>query len=377
MKIRLLLGALLLGCCPALMADPYYSGNSYTPYPPGCVTLLERQAALYGDNAVRFWSGSLWLDAVDKVENPNPYKNLVLVDVDLYRIGCAEPNRSVIMVEFRLPPQKGYPTYPAFVLPAFFLARPDYPIPFELKPEPNGWGHHWLQQTTTREAIGDYTDGWADPSGFVWRYVLDFGLADFGWHQVVEDYNHQFGLEVRNGFPNPLILVPATREILQPNPALPLNGRLTGAWVEEGAADQGFLLSFSNPVPAAGEETGNPEDSELVVFLSWFTFGPQGENLWLAGNARFPQGSTEVSLPIVQVSSGEFMGSRAAERVEVGEIKLSARNCNALELDYDLDAIGLTSGQIRLQRLEALEIAGYPCRDYQSRQQSVFGDPGL
>jgi hypothetical protein len=146
--------------------------------------------------------------------------------------------------------------------------------------------------------------------------------------------------------------------------------------VEAGAADQGFLLSFSNPVPPAGTAVAEPENAELLVFLSWFTFDSQGDMLWLAGEARFPQGSTEVSIPILRVTQGQFLGSQAAERTVMGQVRLKASQCNELEVDYDLSGLDLGAGDLRLQRLHALEIAGYPCRDYQARLDSLWPQPG-
>jgi hypothetical protein len=132
-----------------------------------------------------------------------------------------------------------------------------------------------------------------------------------------------------------------------------------------------FLLSFSNPAPPAGSEAAEPENSELLVFLSWFTFDSQGDMLWLTGSASFPQGATEVTIPIVQVTHGQFLGSQAAERSTVGNVRLRAKQCNALEVEYDLADLDLGDGAMRLQRLDALEIAGYPCRDDEARLTSL------
>jgi hypothetical protein len=63
-------------------------------------------------------------------------------------------------------------------------------------------------------------------------------------------------------------------------------------------------------------------------------------------------------------------GSGADPRVIAGEIHLRARSCDALELDYELAALELGSGSLQLQRLFALETAGYPCRDYEARLAS-------
>jgi hypothetical protein len=375
MGAKILLGLIIACSSPAILANGYFTGNPYSPYPPGCITLPARQIDLYGDNVVRFWSGSMWLEVVHKVQSTDPYKNMGLVYVNMYRVGCAEPNRSVIMAEFTLPPEWADPRNSQLVLPSAGGSAAWDPVPFEFKAEPNGWGQTIEQQAITKQAIGDYTGGWDDARRFTWRYVLDVGPVGKYWSSefLTEYYNGRFWLELFRSDPFGYIgfEVPATQEVLAPNPSLPLNGRMTGTWVEPGAADQGFLLSLSNTVAPAGSAAAHPESSELVVFLTWFTFDARGDALWLAGSARFPQGQSEVTVPLVQVTRGAFLGSEEAERRTVGNLRLTARQCNALEVDYDLADLNLGSGAMHLQRLEALEIAGYPCRDFEAKLTSL------
>ena len=377
------MSVLLLACCCGIgqadPTDPYYLGNPYSPYPPGCITLPTRQIDLYGDNVVRFWGGSMWLEVVHKVQSTDPYANMGLVYINMYRVGCAEPNRSVIVAEFTLPQNWVDLRNSRLVLPSAGGSAAWDPVPFDFRAEPNSWGQTIEQQALTLRAIGDYTGGWDDARRFTWRYVLDVGPVGTYWgsEYLTEYYNSRFWLELYRFAPFGTVgfEVPATQEVLQPNSSLPLNGRLTGTWVEPGAADQGFLLSFGTPVPAAGRTAAAPpEDPELVAFLTWFTFDAGGEALWLAGSARFPQGASEIVVPLVHVTEGEFLGGRAAQRRVVGEVLLSARQCNALDAAYDLAGLDLGSGTMHLQRLEALEIAGYPCRDYPARLTSLSPD---
>jgi len=94
--------------------------------------------------------------------------------------------------------------------------------------------------------------------------------------------------------------------------------------------------------------------------------------LWLTGTARFPQGASDVLIPIVQVEHGTFLGDTPAQRSTVGTAWLRAIHCDLLELDYQLDDLGLGGGTIQLHRLFALETADYPCRDYAGMQASVY-----
>lgn len=371
------IAALSLACCCSLVqADPYYTGNPLSPYPPGCITAPLQQLDLEGENVARFWGGSIWLEVASKVQSPDANRNQGLVYADMYRVGCAEPNRSVILIEFELPREWVDPRNAQIMLPSAGGGWDWYPVPFELRAEANGWGQSIQQAAVTKQAIGDYTGGWNNPRLFTWRYVLDVGPVGEFWTSefLTEYYNSRFWLDLYRSDPlRPAVgvVVPATRDVLEPNAALPLNGRLTGTWVEPGAADQGFLLTFSNPVPPAGSAAAEPENSELLVFLSWYTFDAEGRQLWLVGNARFPQGATEVTVPIVQVANGQFLGSQAAERNIVGQLRLAAKRCDALEVDYDLAELELGAGAMRLQRIGAMEIAGYTCRDYLARLASL------
>ena len=369
MKAKFLCGLVLAGYSLAALSDAYYTGNPYTPYPPGCATLPALQASLYGNNAVRFWSGSLWLETV--------FKNLGQVDLNLYRVACAEPGRSLVVAEFRLPSEWVDPRKSWLVLPSFAFEGPGgfHYVPLQLNAEPNLPGQVPGQRDFTKYAIGDYTGGWYDPRYFTWRYVLDMGSSAAGWGpDVTEMYNEPHGplYVLQNNELLASIDIPATPALLLPNPALPLNGRLSGVWVEDAAADQGLVLSFSTPIPASGPQADAPETADLLVFLSWYTFGANGEDLWLTGAARFAQGSTEVLIPIELVENGQFLGGKAAERSVIGSARLKALACNEIELQYDLADPGLAAGTIQLQRFQALETAGYPCRDYRARQASLF-----
>lgn len=376
----------ILACCWSLVRadrpDPYYVDQALAPYPPGCVTLPARQADLYGENSVLFWSGSLRLELVQKAPG---HPKSGLVEASMYRVGCAEPNRSVIMMEFRLPAEWDDPLHSRLMLPVFTAEGPGgfHNVPFELKAEPSAWGQSPEQQSLTKHALGDYTGGWDNPRLFVWRYILDIAPAGAGWEPLADFYNNAFLLQgYSSGNTDRFFIeVPATRSVIEPNPALPLNGRLTGTWVEPGATDQGFLLSFSNPVPVDGSGGASPQRPELLVFLSWYTFDSNGEQLWLAGNARFSPGATEVSVPVIRVVNGQFLGPLTESgqgvdpRITAGTVHLRALSCDALELDYDLGALELGAGTLQLQRLFALETAGYPCRDYGARLASLSPDP--
>jgi hypothetical protein len=117
------------------------------------------------------------------------------------------------------------------------------------------------------------------------------------------------------------------------------------------------------------DQAGNPrhDDLPLVIFFSQYTFDAESRPLWLVGNAEFEPGTSEVTIPIVKVTNGEFRGSKRAEREIVGSVTLTANSCNDLSFEYDYSSLGLGTGTRRLQRLYSLETAGYDCRDYEAR----------
>jgi hypothetical protein len=381
MKWLALSGLLLASCCCTLeaddpyRADSYYSGNHWSPYPPSCVTVPLRQLDLYGDNVALIYDGTINLEVVNKISGPDSERNLTPVPMKMFRIACAEEDRSVILVEFRLASSNNDLRANQIELPDFVGSTGMHGFPLILNPEPNIHGQSLEHRTLSRRTFGDYTGGWSDPGSFSWRFILDVSPLGHYWGPwVSEYYNGSFGLEIMlsEDFGHQSVMVPSTRSVLSRNPQLPLNGRLSGNWVEPGTRDQGFLLSVSTQADSSLAD-GQPENSDLLVFLAWYTFDSNGQMLWLTASASAPQGSTNVDLQFVRVDNGQFLGERPAERSLVGSGQLKAGNCNKLELDYDLTELGLGQGSMELSRIFALEIAGYHCRDYQARLESLYG----
>jgi hypothetical protein len=90
-----------------------------------------------------------------------------------------------------------------------------------------------------------------------------------------------------------------------------------------------------------------------------------GNLLWLTG--AFEIGDTQITIEIELVTNGEFLGTKVADREVVGSVSITANDCNDLSFNYELNDIGLGSGNERLERLFSLETAGYVCRDLDAR----------
>lgn len=93
--------------------------------------------------------------------------------------------------------------------------------------------------------------------------------------------------------------------------------------------------------------------------------------LWLTGGESFDIGDSQVEIPLVYVTNGDFMGPGPADRSMQGNVILTAVNCNNIRLEYDLTAIGLGTGTRRLERIFSLETQGYACRDAQARIEAI------
>lgn len=373
MKELLIAGIALMinGITPAkaefYTPETYYSGSARSPYPPGCVTVPVRQLDLYGDNVALVHESTRALERVSGEPLP--------VRIQVFRVACAEAGRSVIMVQFSLSgPGADIP------LPDFVGILGQSRLPFQLKPEPNIHGQSSYQQAISNRTFGRRSNGgFTEEAGLMsWLFVLDVNpIANGNWGpEISEFYNGEFELWIFTGTSQTeLASIPSTQAVLEPNPVLPLTGRLSGTWIEPDTRDQGFLLSVSTPVPPT--VTGDsPELADLLAFLAWYTFDASGEMLWLIAQGTTPQGSDSVDLEIVQVEGGSFMGSQPAQRAIVGSGRLQAWNCNLLEFDYELDTLGLGSGTVSLTRPFELEIAGYNCRDYPARLDGLYGSQG-
>jgi hypothetical protein len=366
-------------CAPEVRAEASYNSNPYSPYPPSCLTKPLYDVALAGPGVALFYRETISLELVSKLQDVPPSENRGDVELSLYRVACAEPNRSVIVAEFRLPTEWVEPRRSVLILP---LVRGvtgfDY-AQFELNSEPGRWGESVQQHSHTTKSIGDYTGGWYDARNFVWRYVLDTNpMAAWGGRAfITRYYNDRFSLTFfDNGGRNIFTVdVPSTSELLTPRTSLPLSGRLSGNWIEARATDQGLLISVSPIVPTAGSSEEFPDQSDLLLFLSWYTFDHQGQLLWLTGTARIEQGASEAVLTIQRVRNGRFMSGQRAERAVVGHAVLKAISCNHLELEFELDGVGLGAGLARLQRLSSLEIADHPCRDYLALKAGMWPLP--
>ena len=370
----LIIPLLILLGCSSVLANSNFVSNPDLPYPPGCAhppiadDLVEQEpqtATFFEDTITRFdWQTG------ERIE----------VRLKAYRSRCSEPGRSLIWLEFTLPGKYAGRAI-ELALPPISAKPPDsWSRARLLVTEPGGWGSGLQDDrelallVSQPQGLEEYRDHSVERK---WLFLLDnlspvseWGLY-FGRGLSAAEYNARFDLELYYVPSQLTIEVPATAELFpEPSPRLPLSGRHSGTWVIDGASDQGFQLAISEQVGERQDFAPGVPDLPLLIFLSHYTFDAQGDLLWLTGVAEFAPGTSEVTVPIVKVSNGQFRGAKPAARETVGSVTLTSNSCNDLTFDYDYSSLGLGTGSARMQRLFSLETAGYDCRDYDARVEA-------
>ena len=327
--------------------------NEWSPYPAGCVTIPDMQLAIYGDNAKQFFGQELTLpNAQDLLED-------LPVNVFGLRVACADANRSVIWVVFKIP-DTVLPAGTFYITPEAHAIINGKDIPLRLAGEPNNGG-----SGTEPDGSGQIFGGPVEFGGGLdkeWIFVLDNVSAfasNFDPDNVISasQYNDSFQLDLVGINQTYSIQVPSTASTLDANAGIPLSGRLSGNWVVQGVPDQGFVIAISELT----------DSLDPLMFLSWYTYDNDGKLLWLTGAAQFEIGDTRITIPIELVTNGQFLGSKTADREVVGSVIITSNDCNDLSFHYELNDINLGSGDEKLQRVFSLETAGYVCRDLEAR----------
>jgi len=320
--------------------------HATTLYPPACVSTAPL-------NEVFTPSGT-------KVESLNQLvkltafpntNNMADVEVIIYRRGCKDPERSVMFISTSLVAGSE-----DFFLPRLFAEVGGKRYPLRLVNEPNSFEQ---EQGGTIKGRG-YRE-------FIMDGVAESDIADTENILSIEQYNGAFTLILQDGFDpsiEPGVAIAEYTGFQQPR-KFPINGRLAGNWTVEGVPDQGFVIAFNEFI--------NEDGVQNMVFLSWYTYDKDGALLWLTAANFHDVASDSVDLDIELVTNGEFLGSKTADREVVGTATLTAESCNELTLTFDLEALGLGTDTITLNRIFSLETAGYACRDQAARLDALGG----
>lgn len=350
----------LFGCSQALGHANFVS-NPYLPYPPAC-------AGIPG-NALSEPTERVEFDQYDEYGQKS-----ITMYAQAYRQACSEPGRSLIWIRISTAPEHRDQSFSVALPEAWVnVTGAEWAFLMRLVTTPDGWGSNsdfnFHQIRLENWPTGNIAQGTAIP---VWTFLLD----DASWNVYnfpslsATQYNGSLDIRLQTDSGAVTIQIPATSDLLEPEKGLPLSGRLSGMWVMDGAVDQGVSLSISNRIETAETEGTLRDALPLVVFLAQYTYGSEGELLWLTGSADFSDFAEHVTIPMVRVDRGEFMGTHAADREVIGTVTITANNCDDLTFDYDYSKLGLGAGSRRMRRLYSLETAGYDCRDYEARVQA-------
>ncbi|MBS3743766.1 MAG: hypothetical protein KGY48_05360 [Wenzhouxiangellaceae bacterium] len=313
-----------------------------TPFPPGCLSIdLPEQPRS---------AESLVLDQTIAAPTINSDTRDGSVLVQAWRVACAGDEFSVMLVRMR---QVGGDL--PIVVPEVFADSGDVDFPLhkaqlQLLPGSGNVG-----------ASGDIIT----TAGTTWMLAVDpVPLQEGDALFLPEDYNETFSLEFNWGSYAPaepegtVFLIDRFEPSLDPpqfdEPVL--NGRYSGQWVREGAANQGLVLQIAEQV------------DENFVFAIFFTY-LDGEPVWVTGNstAGVPEPGP-VTVPMFTLENGAFItdgNQPSADQVpptDAGSIEIEVIDCNRLQVNYDFTPLGKGTGSIELDRF--IRIAGYDCNPW-------------
>lgn len=340
---KLSLAGLVLFFSQTAVGIENFITHATTLYPPACVSTAPLEE-VFTPSGTRFTS----LDQlVDLTAYPDT-SDKAAVEVKILRRGCSDPERSVMLISTAL-----VGGGEAFFLPRLFAEVGGTRYPLRLVNEPNSFEQEQggtIKGPGFREFI---MDGVAESKIATTENILSTAQYNGAFTLIIQDgfdsaTEFQLPIEGYSGFQTPR--------------KFPINGRLSGNWVVEGASDQGFLISFSEFIDDNGVQN--------LAFVSWYTYNADGSLLWLTAAAFHDVAASSVDLPLELVTNGEFLGSKTADREVVGSATLTAERCNEMTFEFDLEGLGLGSDTVTLERVFALETAGYACRDQAARLES-------
>ena len=137
------------------------------------------------------------------------------------------------------------------------------------------------------------------------------------------------------------ILIFATLFVVSSAQALMLTGAFTGAWFDEDAPGQGFLIQV---VAVEGVDT-------VVVY--WFTFDADGNQIWLVGQG--PVDGDSVTMTMISVTGGVLVngGFDASGIVidEWGQLVLGFDDCDSGTVSFMSNDPSIGDGEFEISRL--------------------------
>lgn len=309
--------------------------NSFTytsPVPQGCLLVTQSKFAIpeeadlsFDGEFTKFFGG---FSATYRVRT--------------WRIGCHEPNRSVIAINFSLVSGDSQVPYPYTRLIDPDTAE-EHPAGLHVNGRESRYEGAWNGQEQALTIFPSFPDG----ATFV---LIPSTLAP-------EEYNQEWFLELEwEDNSKDLLPIFSYEPTIDP-PQLAsaaFHGRYSGQWVVDGLPASGLLLQI-------GEVPGTMRN---FIFAIWFTY-IDGAPTWVVGNTDFEIGSNEIAIDMNFIEGGEFFtqpGSFTQDDIAatpVGTMTVRANHCNEIEADIDFTSSGLGAENLTFNRL--IRIAGYDC----------------
>lgn len=248
-----------------------------------------------------------------------------------WRVACADGNSAFLVTIRRLAPMDA-----AILLPQTFVSTSGSgQVNTRLASEPNTFDSSSTEQAATTRT-----------------YVLELGPNP----STQPDFDGAFTLNaVANGSTVFAANIAAYDASQYPSSslALAIGGRLTGSWYDPAHPGEGIFLEV-------GEQGGT------FVFLSWFTYAPDGRPYWIIGQAAVAEGARTVTVPMQYFAGGGFAGNfTSATGQQWGTVTLTFTGCNSLTLGFQSNALlptNVPSGSGTRSWRRLVTVDGYACQ---------------
>lgn len=298
--------------------------TTLVPVPQGCLSIWPSVRAIPEDESL-FFNQEVQISQDGKAGS---------FQVRVWRIGCHEPDRSAIAVNFKHVGGSKDIRYPSSHLVDGDGERISAPMLAGA-------------QQGEMASFDSTIPSLQFEEGPIFILNTDELPAFYNDHLILElDWGSGQTLQIPVFFYDPDVDSP---QFAEPR----LHGRYTGQWTSAELPRSGLVLQI-----------GEVQPDRNFVFAIWFTY-LEGEPIWVVGNADFEVDSNAVDIEMLRLEGGGFVtapGTFMPGDVDaeiIGTMTIEANHCNSINVDMDFSSSGLGTQTLELGRL--IRIAGYDC----------------
>lgn len=266
------------------------------------------------------------------------------VRVRAWRIGCHEPARTAIALNFKLLDGSTSVRYPTPVL-----------VSQDGLDRPAGLFHFGRRGYYAHDGVASRAMADQSVAAFVDGVTL---IVDMNADEITtQKYNGLLVLRLEWPLGQVTRMTIPDHDELTDDPQFadaPLHGRYSGQWIVDGLPRQGLVMQIGELPPGRS-----------YLFLTMFTYR-DGSPTWVVGNTDFAVGAHEVTVDMWSLEGGESFTEplRSYDREDVtqellGTITIRPRHCNVVDADIDFSTTGFGQVSRRFERL--IRIGGYDC----------------